>query len=158
MGQGRARQEQRSALTELQWSERRDWARGVSESNHHAQGPQAIERGHEGVFPDGVVDDSNAFSTSNLLDAGDNVVLPQYQRVAAAVLTRELGFGLAADSADDLRSQRFGPLAQEQTHATGRSMNEDVVAFGDSVSPPDQVMRSQALHQDCCGLLVGHSL
>ena len=56
-------------------------------------------------------------------------------RVIAAVGARKLGLFLASDGADDGRSERLGPLADDQPDAAGRGVNEDRVARLDRGGP-----------------------
>src|SRR5207253_1189772 len=77
-------------------------AGGVAVGHHHAEWAQAVERLHEGVLADGVVDDRDALPLGDLLDARRHLVAAGDQHVLAAVLAGKIRLGVAADYTDDL--------------------------------------------------------
>ena len=78
--------------------------------------------------------------------------------MVAAMGLGEFGFLVAADGADDGRTQRLGPLARDEADPAGRGMEQDGVAFLDLVGLPDQVLGRHALEHHRGRLLIGDAV
>jgi hypothetical protein len=60
--------------------------------------------------------------------------------MVAAMGPGEFGLLIAADGADDGRTQRLGPLTGDETDTAGGCMEQDGVAFLDLVGLPEKVL------------------
>ena len=66
----------------------------------------------------------------------------------AAIGEREIGLGLRADGADDMRTERPRPLAGQQPDAAGRGVDQDAMALLDLEGLVQQVPDREPLeHQ-----------
>ena len=96
-------------------AERLHRPRGVAVADHEPPRPQAVEGGGEGVLPDRVEDDGHAGAAGQLADPLDDVLAGVDDRVVAAMGSRQLRLGVAADGADDGRPQVLRPLAGDES-------------------------------------------
>ena len=74
--------------------------------------------------------------------------------MAAAVALGERGFLGVAHHADDPRTERARPLAEQQPDAARGGMHEDPIVAADFVCAPQQVMRGEPLEHERRRLLV----
>ena len=79
-------------------------AGGLPEAHHHAERAQAIERLHERVPTDAVIDDRDFRAVGDLLHAIDEILPRRDDRIIAAMRFGELGLLVAADRADHGRA------------------------------------------------------
>ena len=73
----------------------------------------------------------------------------------AAIGEREVGLGLRADGADDMRAERPRPLAGEQADAAGRGMDQDPMPRLDLERLVQEIPDRQPLQHQHGALLVG---
>ena len=154
--QGLARQVQRALGPEHARRDGRHRARRVAEAGHQAEGAQAVQAALEGVLADRVVDHLHALAAGDVLHPGRKVFARVVDGVRRAVFQRQRALGRTACRADELQAQRTRPLAGDQPHATGSSMEEHEVAglqAFDGQRLLQQVLRGQSFeHHAGCGV------
>ena len=89
------------------------------------QRAQAVERAHEGVLADAVIDDRHALAAGDLPDPGDEILALVVDDVIVAMRPGELGLLGRADGADHGRAQMLRPLADDQADAAGGRVEQD---------------------------------
>src|SRR5271169_6892831 len=154
----RAREEKRTLLRENAEIDGSDRARGLSEAHDETVGPDAVERLHESVLADAVVDDRDFLPFGQLFHALDKILARVDDRVVAAVRLCELRLLVAADRADHRGAQRLRPLAGNQADAAGRAVEQNRLALPDLMDLADQIWRRQALKHDGGGLLIADAV
>ena len=135
--------------------QRFDGARGLTEADHEAEGPEAVERFHECGLADRIVDHGQAFAAGDFRHPLDEILIRVVDDMIAAMAPGEFGLGFAADGADDRGAQMFRPLTEDETDAAGGGVNQDRVRGGNSVTTPAQILGGQALQHHRRGLVGG---
>ena len=135
-----------------------DGARGRAVGGEHAQRAQAVERGREGGFADGVVDDVAERAVGDLLHARCEILAPVVDAVVGPVLPGEFALLGRARRPDDGGAERVAPLAQEQPDAARGGMDQDRVARLHRVGLAQQVLRRETLEHHDGADLVGDGL
>jgi hypothetical protein len=78
--------------------------------------------------------------------------------MVAAMGLGEFGLLVAANGANNGRSQSLSPLTRDQANPTSSGMEQDSVTFLDLVDLPDQVLGRHALEHRGGGLLIGDAI
>ena len=105
---------------------------------------QAIERAHEGVLADAVVNHRHAFAAGQLAHFGDPVLFFVEDGVSAAGGLGGRGFVFGTRGADDSGADVLRPLAKDQPDTAGGGMKQDGLAGLQDVERADQVPHRQA--------------
>jgi hypothetical protein len=132
-----------------------DRPRGVAEADQQPARAQAIERNHQRILADAVIDHRDALAAGEFAHPGGHIFLGVEDDVLAAMGAGKLGLFFRPDSADDGGAQRIGPLAGDEADAAGRGMNEDGLAGRDLVGLAQQIAHRHALEHHRRGGLIG---
>ena len=102
---------------------------------------------------DAVIDHRAQFAAGDVLDAGGEILLAIEDGVVAAVGFGERGLVFGADRADDIGAEIIRPLAQQETDAARRGVDEHVHAVLDLEGAAQEKLRRDPLGEPGCGLL-----
>ena len=153
MEQRRPREEQRAALAQFQRRHRRHRAGSIAVRDHKTARPQTIERAHECVLADRVVDDVDAAVLRRRFGLCDPVFARQHD-VVCAELAGELRLCSSADHGDDFRAEMLRPLQQNRTDAADGGMHEQRVALAHAKGLSQQHLGSHAFQHESRSLVV----
>ena len=112
---------------------------------------QAVERGHQRVLADRVVDHRHALAVGDLADPLRDVLARGDDDMGAAVGAGDLGLRVGADGADHGDAERARELAGDQPDAAGGGVVEDRLAALQRMDLPEQVLGGHALHHQRAG-------
>src|SRR5439155_21026900 len=120
---------ERALAGEDVYVERLDLAGRRAEQRHQPTRPYAVERLHEGVLANRIIDDGQQLAAGDVLDAGDEILARVDDRMMAAMGLGELGLGIGADRADDGGTEMLRPLAEDEADAAGGGVDQDGAAL-----------------------------
>lgn len=107
---------------------------------------KTVERGHQRVLPDRIVDHRHPLAARDLAHAFGNILATGDDDMGAAIRARDLGFFVGADGADHLDPQGARPLAGDQADATRGRVIQDRLAALQRIDLPEQVLRRHPAH------------
>ena len=142
--QGLAREVEAAFLREHGGRDGRHGTGGVAETHHQAEGHQAVERALESVLADRVVHYLDAGPTGDFTHALSEILRAVVDGVRGPIDQRQRTLFLAARGGDHLQAHGTRPLAGNQAHPAGRSMEQDEVPLLHLVlaaHPAQQVLR-----------------
>src|SRR6185437_5829512 len=124
----RPREEERAFAIQDLWIDRRHRPARLAEQYEHAALGECIERLVEGRFADRVVDDLNARTVGDAARFRREILGRVVDHVIGASLPRELALLFGRRGADDEGAALFCDLAEQETDAARRGVDERTVA------------------------------
>jgi hypothetical protein len=143
--QRRPGDEQRTLLRQQQRVERRHRPRGVAVGDQHAERAQAVERAHEDILADAVIDHRDPLAAGDLAHALREVLGRVVDDMVAAVRPGQFALGRRPDGTDHRRPQRLRPLAGNEPDAAGRRMDQHGIPGLHAIGAAQQVGGGQTL-------------
>src|SRR6516164_5669022 len=145
MDHGRAGDPQRTLDREQRRIDH-DGTRAGAIAHQRAAWLQAVERRHQRVLADRVIDYRDAFATGDLAHPFGDILPRGHDRVGTAMRARDLGFLVRADRPDHGDAECLRPLAGDQAHTTRRRVVKDRFATFKRVNLSEQILRRHPLH------------
>jgi hypothetical protein len=135
--------------------EGRDGAGGSAEEDERAAGAKTLERLLNGGLADGVVDDGEAFTAGDFMDAANEVFTGVEDDVVGSGLAGECGFLFCRHGGDHVDAETLGDLDEEKTCSAGAGVDKYLVAELGDEGGEEQVVGGHALEERGGSLLGG---